>query len=153
MQNSESNLNNNVGYFDSRDLGARIMLGTDGMHSDMLRSAKSAFFVGQGFDNIDYPGIYRRFRNVHEYLHTNNFNGDGEDNLVVLDYDSPTEMNQSNFFGHFLFGIEAKHVQHVISNGKLIVKNRKMTTVDEEEILGFAKEQGLKLWEKMKTVD
>jgi len=153
VQNSESNLNNNVGYFDSRDLGARIMLGTDGMHSDMLRSAKSAFFVGQGFDNIDYPGIYRRFRNVHEYLHTNNFNGDGEDNLVVLDYDSPTEMNQSNFFGHFLFGIEAKHVQHVISNGKLIVKNRKMTTVDEEEILGFAKEQGLKLWEKMKTVD
>ena len=28
------------------------MLGTDGMHSDMLQSAKAAYFVGQRFDPI-----------------------------------------------------------------------------------------------------
>ncbi len=152
VQNSESNLNNNVGYFDSRGLGNNIMLGTDGMHSDMLRSAKSAFFVGQGFDSIDYTGIYKRFRNAHEYLSSNNFSGDGENNLVVLDYDTPTEINQDNFFGHFLFGLEAKHVQHVISNGELIVKDRKIISVNEKEILEFSREQGKKLWEKMKNI-
>jgi cytosine/adenosine deaminase-related metal-dependent hydrolase len=151
-QNSESNLNNNVGYFDSRGLNNNIMLGTDGMHSDMLRSAKSAFYVGQGFDAIDYPGVYKRFRNVHRYLKTNDFSGDGENNLVVLDYDTPTEMNSENFLGHFLFGIEAKHVQHVISQGKVIVKDRKVTTVNEEEILEFSKEQGKKLWKRMKNI-
>jgi cytosine/adenosine deaminase-related metal-dependent hydrolase len=153
VQNSESNLNNNVGYFNSRGLGNNIMLGTDGMHSDMLRSAKSAFYVGQGFDSIDYPGVYQRFRNAHRYLSTNCFFGDGDNNLVVLDYDTPTEINQNNFLGHFLFGFEAKHVQHVISQGKLIVKDKKITTVDEDEILQFTREQGLKLWDKMKTID
>ena len=68
VQNTESNLNNNVGYFNAKDLGNNLMIGTDGMHSDMLRSAQQAFFVGQGFDIIDYPGVYQRFRNVHNYL-------------------------------------------------------------------------------------
>lgn len=54
VQNNESNLNNSVGYFNSEGLGSRIMLGTDGMHSDMLKSAKSAFFTGHNFDSIDY---------------------------------------------------------------------------------------------------
>ncbi|HNY08233.1 MAG TPA: hypothetical protein PKL64_09095, partial [Bacteroidales bacterium] len=66
-----------------------------------------------------------------------------------LDYDSPTEINASNFLGHFLFGLESRHVQHVISNGKLIVKDKKIITVNEEEILRFSKEEGKKLWKKM----
>lgn len=148
-QNSESNLNNNVGYFDSRSLSSNVMLGTDGMHSDMLRSAKSAFYVGQGFDAIDYPGAYHRFRNVHEYIRKNNFEGDGENNLVVLDYDTPTDFNCNNFYGHFLFGMESKQVQHVISSGKLIVKDKILTQVNELEILEKSRELGKLLWKKM----
>jgi len=149
VQNTESNLNNNVGYFNSRGLGDNIILGTDGMHSDMIRSAQNAFFVGQGFDKIDFPSAYKRFVNVHNYAEINGFEGDGENNLVVLDYDSPTEMNKNNFLGHFIYGLSSKHIQHVISNGKLIVENRKITTVDEEEILGFSKDQAKRLWEKL----
>lgn len=148
VQNSESNLNNNVGYFNSRGMGERIMLGTDGMHSDMLRSAKSAFFVGQGFDSIDYPGAYKRFRNVHEYLSSNNFSGDGENNLVVLDYDTPTDFHQNNFFGHFLFGLDSRHVQHVISDGKLIVKDGNVLN-EPAGLYEFSKEMGKMLWDKM----
>lgn len=148
-QNSESNLNNNVGYFDSRGLNKNIMIGTDGMHSDMLRSAKSAFYVGQGFDAIDYPGAYNRFRKVHEYIHKNNFAGDGENNLVVLDYDTPTDFNTNNFYGHFLFGWESKHIQHVISSGKLIVKDKNLTLVNELEILEKSRRLGRILWKKM----
>jgi len=149
VQNTESNLNNNVGYFNSEHLGSNIMLGTDGMHSDMLQSAKAAFFVGQGFDSINYASVYKRFRNVHRYLNENNFSGDGDNNLVILDYDSPTEINQNNFYGHFVFGINSNHVRDVISNGKLIVKNRKIQTVDEDEILKISKEQANRLWKKM----
>ena len=149
VQNSESNLNNNVGYFNSRGLGNNIMLGTDGMHSDMLRSAKSAFYVGQGFDSIDYSGIYNRFRNAHKYLSTNNFSGDGDNNLIILDYDSPTEFNQSNFLGHFLFGIDSKHVHNVRANGKLIVKDKIIQTVNENDILSSSKELSKLLWKKM----
>jgi cytosine/adenosine deaminase-related metal-dependent hydrolase len=140
-----------VGYFNSEGLGKNIMLGTDGMHSDMLQSAKSAFFVGQGFDTIDFSSAYKRFRKVHEYIALNQFDGDGENNLVILDYDSPTPINQDNFLGHFVFGINSNHIHDVISNGKIIVKDRKIQTINESEILEFSKEQSVRLWEKMKN--
>lgn len=150
VQNMESNLNNSVGFFNSQGLSNRIMLGTDGMHSDLLRSAKSAFFAGHNFDNIDYAETYRRFRNVHNYLHSNGFKGDGDNNLVVLDYDTPTPFNSDNFLGHFLFGIESRQVTHVISQGKLIVENGKVITVDEQSILKDANVQAERLWQKMR---
>lgn len=151
VQNMESNLNNNVGYFSSKGLGENIMLGTDGMHSDMLQSVKAAFFVGQGFDTIDYLTAYKRFRKVHEYLSMNNFEGDAENNLVILDYDTPTEINQNNFLGHFIFGINSNHVKDVISNGKLIVNDRKIQNVVESEILEFSRKQSVRLWKKMQN--
>ena len=149
VQNPESNLNNQVGNFNSEGMGSNIMLGTDGMHSDMLRSAKTAYFSGKNFDTIDYSETYRRFRNVHHYLDQNKFQGDEENNLVILDYDTPTPLTTSNFFGHFLFGLDSRHVLHVISKGKLIVKNREVITVNEANILEESKIQAKKLWEKM----
>ncbi|MDD4747824.1 MAG: amidohydrolase family protein [Salinivirgaceae bacterium] len=151
-QNAESNMNNNVGYFNGKDLGPRIMIGTDGMHSDILQSAKAAFFVGQRFDNIDYPSSYERFRNVHKYLNSNHIKGDGENNLVVLDYATGTEINQGNFLGHFIFGLRSNHVEHVISNGKVIVKNRIITQVNEADILQEAQARAKDLWKRMKTL-
>jgi cytosine/adenosine deaminase-related metal-dependent hydrolase len=125
------------------------MLGTDGMHSDMLRSAQAAFFVGQRVDNITGESAYRRFRNVHRYLSENNFTGDGDNNLVILDYDSPTPLTSENFFGHFIFGITSNHITDVISNGRLIVRDRKITTVDEAEILKESRQQAERLWSRM----
>jgi len=148
VQNTESNLNNNVGLFDGRGLD-RIMLGTDGMHSDMLRSAQAAYFVGQG-RGVSPDDIYRRFRNVHRYLDDNNFSGDGENNLVIMDYDSPTEINQNNFLSHFIYGLESRHVESVISKGKLVVKNRKLMDIDESEIQKFSIEMSRRLWKKLK---
>ncbi len=150
VQNTESNLKNKVGYFKSLGLDEkRILLGTDGMHSDMLQSAKAAFFVGQGFDIIDFGSAYLRFRNIHRYIDINGFCGDGENNLVVLDYDSATPVNKDNFLGHFIFGIKSNHVLHVVSDGKLIVKDRIIQSVDEEEVLKFTREQAERLWKKM----
>jgi cytosine/adenosine deaminase-related metal-dependent hydrolase len=149
VQNTESNLNNRVGFFNSVGLGQNIMLGTDGMHSDMLRSAKAAFFVGQNFDTIDYPSAYKRFRNVHTYLKTNGFSGDSDNNLVVMDYKPRTDFSQENFYGHFIFGLEAKHIQHVISDGKLLVEDRKMITVNENEIIKQSRELSKVLWKRM----
>lgn len=149
-QNMESNLKNKVGFFNAAELDeSRIMLGTDGMHSDMLQSAKAAFFMGQKTDNITFESAYKRFRNVHHYLKSNHFTGDGNNNLVVLDYDSPTPFRQENFLGHFIFGLRSNHVQHVISRGKLIVKDRKLVNLNENETLLFIKEQAEKLWKKL----
>ncbi|GBE27896.1 5-methylthioadenosine/S-adenosylhomocysteine deaminase [bacterium BMS3Bbin03] len=148
VQNTESNLNNNVGVFQSRGLGSRIMLGTDGMHSDMLRSAGVSFLIGQS-EGVTPAEIYRRFREIHRYLAKNHFTGDGENNLVILNVDSPTEITPDNFLSHFVYGIESRHVESVIASGKLIVHQGKILTVNEEDVLRFSREMGKKLWKKL----
>ncbi len=150
VENIESNLNNNVGATSYKELGDNVMLGVDGMHCDMPRSAKAAYFTGQGLEGIDMAGIYSRFRKVNHYIRDNAFSGDGENNLVIMDYDSPTPINTDNFLAHFVYGINAGHVDGVVSSGELIVKNRKLQTMDEEEILSFAREMAEKLWRKLK---
>lgn len=150
VQNPDSNLNNHVGFFDGRGLGDRIMLGTDGMHSDMIRTVQQSYFLGQTFDSIDVDGAYRRFRNVHEYINSNGFEGDGENNLVVLDYKSPTPVKSENFTGHFVYGLQTADIQHVISKGKLIVKDRHIETVNEDDVQAASKEQALWLWRRMR---
>jgi len=149
VQNVESNQNNNVELANYAELGDHIMLGTDGMHSDMLRSAKAAFLSGQAIEGIDLGGIYRRFRNVHAYIRSSGFSGDGHNNLVIMDYNSPTEINAENFLGHFVYGLESSHVDSVVSCGQLVVKNKKLLTMEEGEILAFSREMGKKLWRKL----
>ena len=145
VQNAESNLNNAVGGFDPKGLGDRIMLGTDGMHSDMLASTKAAFLTG-GISPLD---AYRRLRRVHDYLETNNFDGDGENNLIVLDYPSPTPVTANNWVGHVCYGLNRSHIESVISEGRLIVDHGKLTTVDEEKVYEYAREQATRLWRKL----
>jgi cytosine/adenosine deaminase-related metal-dependent hydrolase len=149
VENVESNLNNNVGLANYSHYGNKIMLGTDGMHNDMLRSAKAAFLVGQTTEGLDFVEAYKRFRAVHHYLAGNQFKGDGNNNLVVLDYNPPTEINRDNFLGHFLHGLESGHVSDVISNGKLIVKDKQLQTLPEEETLSCVRKMGKRLWEKL----
>ncbi|MDD3877130.1 MAG: amidohydrolase family protein [Bacteroidales bacterium] len=145
-QNIESNSNNNVGYFRGAGLNNNIMLGTDGMHSDMLRSFKAAYIFGQSTEGISMPEAYQRFFGPHQYIKKNGFNGNGDNNLIILDYDAPTPVNTNNFLGHLIFGIDSKHISHVISNGKLIVKDKKLTLIDEEAVLKYTTEIANSLW-------
>ena len=119
------------------------------MHSDMLRTSKATFFCGQQTDTVDFNETYRRFRQIHSYTQKNNFKGDDNNNFVVLDYNPATEFNSSNFLGHFIYGIESKHIQHVVSDGKLIVENRKLTTVNEKDIKAKSQELSKQLWYSM----
>jgi cytosine/adenosine deaminase-related metal-dependent hydrolase len=148
-QNTESNQNNNVGLTGYAPLTDNVMLGTDGMHCDMLRSAQAAFLVGQATEGIGFDGIYQRFRNVHRYTQACGAQGDADNNLVILDYDAPTELTTDNFLGHFVYGLNARHVETVICQGRVIVENQQITTVDEGDVLAFAREMGKKLWDKM----
>lgn len=148
-ENMESNLNNRVGLFRGEGLSSRVMLGTDGMHSDMLRSAQAAYFSGIDAERADLAEIYSRLRRVHDYLGENGFAGDGENNLVVLDYPSPTPVSEENFLGHLFYGISACHVDSVIARGRLIVENRRLLTVDEQEVLALTRAGAERLWRRL----
>ncbi|CAM2059793.1 Amidohydrolase [Desulfovibrionales bacterium] len=153
VQNTESNQNNGVGLTGYAEFGPRVMFGTDGMHSDMLRSARASYLAGQTLESLSPASVYARFRAVHSYIAALDTSGDGPNNLVVLDYDTPTDLTPDNFFSHFVYGLEAGHVQTVIAQGRVIVEEGRLATEDEEDILLYAKEQARRLWAKLRETN
>jgi len=149
--NTESNLNNQVGLFSNRGgLENKVLLGTDGMHSDMLRNAQINYFTHKAADGITLHDSYMRLRRIHHYLHANDLAGDGNNNLVVFDYQSPTPVRSENFLGHLFYGMTAKDICGLICNGRWVMRDRRFTTVDPEMINSYAREQAERLWEKLK---
>lgn len=149
VQNAESNLNNAVGRFDPRGLGDRILLGTDGMHSDALASCKAAFLAGAETGGLSPLEAYRRLRRVHGYLAQGRFEGDGENNLVVLDYDPPTPVTSGNWPGHVVYGLGRAHVRSVVSQGRLVLDGGRVLTIDEAGLFREARAQARRLWRRL----
>lgn len=148
--NTESNLNNQVGLFSSAgDLETKVLLGTDGMHSDMLRSAQANYFTHKAIDPLSIPDFYERLRRAHRYLKENDFKGDGDNNLVIFDYKSPTPVANDNWLGHFFYGLTSGDINGLICNGQWVLKDRQTVKVEENEVLDFAKDQAKRLWEKL----
>jgi cytosine/adenosine deaminase-related metal-dependent hydrolase len=148
-QNTESNQNNNVGRFDPKGLGDRVFLGTDGMHSDMFHAVRASFLQGQAVGGLTPIDAYRRLRRVHDYLSLNSFAGDSRNNLMVLDYPSPTPVTSENFAAHFVYGLGSQHVHTVISEGQVIVEAGRVTRVDQDGILADARIQAERLWQHL----
>lgn len=149
VQNPESNMNNAVGTLDARGLGERVMLGTDGLHADMPASLKACYFGSQGAEALSPAAAYTRLRAAHRYLETNGFSGDGEDNLLVLDYAPPTPVTPGNWAAHMVFGVTKSDVRHVVAQGRLVVRDRRVQTLDEAKVMDFARRQAVRLWRRL----
>lgn len=147
-QSCESNQNNNVGLTGYK-WTPRVMLGVDGMHNDMIRSAQAAYMAGQNTEGISPAELYARFRAVHSYLSEMDVPGDGENNLVIMNYQSPTPLHHDNFVGHFAYGFSSNDVETVISQGRVIVDDRRLALENEDEIVAYAQKQAKRLWDKM----
>jgi len=148
-QQAESNLNNAVGTLDPTGFADKVMIGTDGMHGDCLAATRVAYLAGQSLDAPSPAEAHARLRRVHRYLASNRFEGDGANNLVVLDYDPPTPITTDNWPGHVVYGLTRDHVSSVISDGRVIVRDGRCTRIDEDEALAFAREQARRLWQKL----
>jgi len=146
---TESNQNNGVGQFDPRKLGDRVFVGTDGMHSNVLAGARAMFLEGQAGGGLSVGEAYGRMRRVHDYLSEGGFAGDGENNLVVLDYVSPTPVMAENWPGHVMYGLKGGDVETVIAEGRVVVKERAMVTVDVEAVYAEARGEAERLWRKL----
>ena len=60
-------------------------------------------------------------------------------------------MNQNNLLGHILFGMTGRSVDTTIINGKVVMKDRKILTVNEDEILRKSREVSANLWERLNS--
>lgn len=162
VHNPESNMGNACGCPPSLAIlhkGIVEGLGTDGYTHDMFESYKVAKVLHQ--HNLHDATC--AWAEIPEMLFTNNAKianryfkkklgvlevGASAD-VIVIDYDPLTPMNETNINGHLLFGVSGHDVVTTIGNGKVLMKNRELTGLDEEKIMAECRVSAKKLADKI----
>lgn len=148
VHNPRSNMQNAVGYADSRTLGPRVALGTDGMDADLFAEARVAHLRAReaygpegGIDAVALLANSQRL--------ADGALGERPGDWIVLDYEPPTPLSAENLAGHVLFGLGTRHVRDVVVNGEVVVRGRRSVRVDAARIRARAREEAARLWRRM----
>jgi len=165
VHNPESNMNNAVGVTPLLKLlqkGVLVGLGTDGMNSDMLVQMRCAYLLHR-LDNRD-PRV--AFMEAPQLLLQNNAEiaerqfglrlgeiAEGRPaDLAILDYQPPTPLNEANFLGHLIFGLVDATVDTTVCKGKILMRDKKILSLDEERIAARSREQAPKMWKRLQEL-
>jgi putative selenium metabolism protein SsnA len=162
VHNPESNMNNAVGVTQILKMLKKsilVGLGTDGMSSDMLAQMRCAYLL-QRLANHD-PRV--AFMEAPQILLQNNaeiverqFNlrlgeiteGHPAD-LAILDYCPPTPLNEANFYGHLIFGLVDAVVDTTVCRGKILMRDKRIVSMDEERLAARSRELAPKMWKRL----
>ncbi len=145
--NPESNQKNAVGTFRWAGLDPeRVIIGTDGMHSDVIRSARAAFLVGKAAGGLDPSLPWNGIWNSQRLLERHHPEAVRKNDLVLLDYDPPTPLVAENAVGHAMFGLDSRHVHAVIAAGRIVMQDGRVLGIDEADTMRYCREQAERLW-------
>lgn len=162
VHNPESNMGNAVGCPPTMEIfrrGILTGLGTDGYTNDMLESMKVANILHK--HNLCDPNA--AWGEVPAMLFENNAKianryfktplgklkpGCSAD-VIVMDYQPLTPMDQNNANGHILFGMNGRTVTTTVAAGRLLMKDRELIGIDEAKAMADCREQAAKLWDSI----
>ena len=158
--NPESNLNNRVGYADlDRFPHERVLLGTDGMNSDMLGSLRSAFLLYSGFgkggrDPLRFA-MEMLFNNPAAYL-SRLFGrsvgriAEGEPaDFAVFPYRTPTAVTADNYAAHVVYALSSSPLAAwVYARGEPVLEGGRIVPLDETAALSAARARSKTVWER-----
>jgi putative selenium metabolism protein SsnA len=153
-----SNANNGVGHTRTSAF-ERAALGTDGLDQDVLAETRAAFLGmrdGGRADAlaaaVDLLAGGHRLAAAFFGLPFGQLDRDAPADLVVLDYRPPTPLTSANLAGHLLFGVDRSHVRSTMVAGRFVLRDRRLTTVDEAAVLARARLAAGALWERMQLL-
>jgi putative selenium metabolism protein SsnA len=153
-----SNMTNGVGHAPTASF-RDAALGTDGMDEDMLAEARAAFLKmrDEGQDDA-FGAAFRmlagglRLAAAAFGLPLGRLEPGTPADLVVLDYRPPTPLAAENLASHLLFGVDRSHVRSTMVAGRFVLRDRRVTTVDELAVLRQARDAAERLWERMQRL-
>ncbi len=158
-----SNMNNAVGVADIPSMlraGMKVVLGNDGFSNDMFQEMKFAYLLHKSHRGD--PRVMGGY-DVMAMAVANNARlagsifGEGRlgrlapgalADVIVLDYYPFTPLTADNVPWHIVFGIDGSNVTHTIAGGQLLMKERELLCLDEQEIMAKALERAPGVWER-----
>ena len=159
VHNPESNMGNACGCPPTMELvhrGILTGLGTDGYTHDMIESYKVANVLHKHHlcdANAAWGEVPKMlFENnaaiANRYFKTplGVLKEGAAGDVIVVDYNPPTQLDASNINGHILFGMTGRDVVTTVANGRVLMKDRDIKVIDVEEAMAKCREESAKLW-------
>ncbi|NLA96147.1 MAG: putative aminohydrolase SsnA [Clostridiaceae bacterium] len=162
VHNPMSNMGNAVGATPVLGMlrrGIRLGLGTDAYTHDMFESVKVSKILQSHRLSDPTVGFSQALQLQYEgnpaiaALHFKRPLGVLKEgayaDIITLDYFPFTPFGGDNWKGHLLFGGYGRMTNDVVINGKLVMRNREILTVDEEKIFARTKKRAAAIWPKL----
>lgn len=158
-----SNMNNAVGVADVDGmlrLGIPVCLGNDGFSNAMWEEWKAAYLmhklwrkdprVMQG-TNLAQMAIYNNAAlasSIFRQAPLGVIKPGAAADLIFVDYHSTTPLSAGNLPWHMVFGFHESMITTTIASGKVLMLDRKLTTLDEAAITARSRELVPQVWER-----
>lgn len=161
-----SNMNNAVGVAEIEQMlraGVKVCLGNDGFSNAMWEEWKTAYLLHKVWhrDPRRMPGgeIVRLAVTNNAALAEQFFPGAGlgviepgaRADLMVVDYHPTTPLHAGNLAWHILFGFHESMVSSTVVDGRLLMKERELLTLDEAQITARSRELVPEVWERYQS--
>jgi 5-methylthioadenosine/S-adenosylhomocysteine deaminase len=78
--------------------------------------------------------------------------GKRADIIIIKPGILPTPLNASSVIGHLINTVDGDDVEDVLVDGKLVVKNKRLMTFDEEKAQELSRLAASKLWARMEKM-
>ncbi|MGC9356532.1 MAG: putative aminohydrolase SsnA [Anaerolineae bacterium] len=158
-----SNMNNAVGITPVEallDHGVKVALGNDGFSNNMFAEMKTTYLAHKLVqrDPRVMPGdmVFRLAFEANDQLHRIFWPGErlavlapgAAADIILVDYHPTTPLTAGNLPWHFIFGYEASMITTTISAGRVLMRDRRLLTLDEEEITARSRELAADLWKR-----
>jgi putative selenium metabolism protein SsnA len=162
VHNPESNMGNACGCPPTMEIvrrGILTGLGTDGYTHDMIESYKVANILHKHHlhdATAAWTEVPKMLFEGNAQIAARYFKrplgilkpGASAD-VIVLDYDPITPMDETNCNGHILFGMTGRSVITTVCNGRVLMKERAFTSIDEEKVCADVRESASMLWKNI----
>ena len=157
--NPRSNMNNAVGYAPLASFRGPVMLGTDGIGSDMFTEAKCAWFIARHEQARLTPNhilalLANSARRASAALDITlgKLEPAAAADVIITDYRPSTPLRSENLAGHFIFALGPQYVKQVIVDGKWALRERAAKTCDEGHARRAAAEVAERLWKHVDRI-
>jgi len=158
-----SNMNNAVGMSEVESMlraGVKVCLGNDGFSNAMWDEWKTAYLVHKAWKHdprvmsaldVVQMGVYHNAALAGQFFPGQVLGilkpGAGAD-LLFLDYHPYTPLTVENLPWHIIFGFHESMITSLMVDGKFIMRNRQILTLDEKAIAEEARILAPQIWKR-----
>jgi len=158
-----SNMNNAVGLPEVESMlhaGLNVCLGNDGFSNTMWQEWKAAYLGHKLLhrdprrmqaDTIYQMAVVNNRKLVNQIfsgLDTGRISPGAKADLIFVDYQPFTDLNKDNLPWHIIFGFNESMVTSTMVNGRFLMQDRKLLSLDERAIAKEAGKISNLVWEK-----